>query len=249
MYLANDILQLRVNFEVALDNTLSIVELNENILEIAETKLENIKDELMKLGKGGGTSKRIDNSIALLENLRTNDTIVAQQEVIREQVIVLFIGLLENYLGEAIKLVGNVQPNLFDFKDHGERITFTQDMLKGGFSLGDAILEHILNRGYSLQDLQSTLKIFNDYLSIDIALDTQSKDDLILCAASRNCIVHNMSKIDRKFIKQIRDTIYSTRFRLGDFVDVDHELIMNAKSAITDFADQVVAALSEQDPT
>jgi len=247
MSLTDDILQLRIDFEVYIDNALSIVTLHENILQIAQSKLTATKESLLKLKVGGGTVNQINQNIKLLNNLENTSQILNQKEIIKEQVVVLLIGTLENYLGEIIKNIGNSQPELFNFKNSDERITFTQDMLKGGFKLGDAILEHILNKNYSFQDLQSSLKVFDDYLSINIELENQFKDSLILCAACRNIIVHNQSIINRQFMKQIRNTTYAHAFIQGDPLAIDDELIQSSKNAILEYADQLTAAVTDRD--
>lgn len=248
MSLTDNILQLRVNLEVSLENSLSIVKLHDNVIEIAVETLANINKLLLKAGYGKGATKNLDHASKMLTNLSKNKSILNQQEVIREQVLVLFIGTLEVYLADLIKIIGNTKPELYIFKDEKEKITFTQDMLKNGFTLGDAILEHITNnKGYSFQDLRSSLEVFKNYLGIEVTLEEESKENLILCAASRHCIVHNMSIVDRGFLRQIRDTRYASNFIINQQLEVNDSLIQNSRTAVLELADQLTAAFAQQD--
>jgi hypothetical protein len=245
--LKGNILQLRVNIEVSLSNILSIVELNDNVIDIANQKLTSLADELDKINIGGGVKQKIENAKKLLSGLASNPQILEQKDVIKEQVIVLFVGTLESYLSEVLKAIGNDNPELFKFKDPNEKITFTQEMLQSGFRLGDAIHEHISAKGYSFQDLGSSLNVFDHYLGISIDLSEDAKENLILCAAYRNSIIHNSSQADRKFLKQVRDTKYNTKYKLNELIKIDDQVISDSKDAINDFADQITAAIVGED--
>lgn len=243
--LQSDILQMRVNISVSIDNALNITEINKNIINIATDLLNDTKKRLASLMVGGGDQKSIEQKINMLSNLSNNPQIATQREVILEQILVLFIGSLEVYLSEIIKTIANKQPELFSFKDDREKITFTQDMLKSGFTLGDAILEHLSIKGYSFQDLKSSLKVFSNYLAKDIEIDTTTKDNLVFCAAARNCIVHSMSIVDRSFIRQIRNTRFSKSYNEGESLIINEEIINNSKESILIYADQITASFTQ----
>ena len=115
-------------------------------------------------------------------------------------------------------------------------------MLQSGFTLGDAILEHIENKKYSFQDLKSTLDVYSNYLAIELDVE-EYKDQLILMAAARHIVVHNSSLVDRKFLKQVRDTVYKDTYKLGKHIEVDDSLIEGSKSSIASLADQIVSSI------
>ena len=242
MSVEDGIISLRKTLETRLDDVLKIIEINETVINIAKSELSSIGTQLDLMQRGGGISKAISNKIQSLSNIANNPTVVAQKSIITEQVIVLLIGALESYLGDVIKIIGNEQSDLFTFKE-GEKISFSQSMLKGGFSLGDAILEHILNKKFSLQDLKSSLDLFDECLAIHIEFTDAQKDTLVLAAATRHVIVHRSSKVDRQFLKQVRDTAFATMFNLDDNVMVDTEIIEASKDALLSYADQITAAV------
>jgi hypothetical protein len=246
MSIDRNIISLRESLEARLSDVLKIIEINDFILKLVTSNLNSIKTDLTALGKGGGLIGKLDNSVKLLGNITSNSDVVAQKGIITEQVIVLFIGSFESYLNDVIRTVGNEQPELFVFQDPNEKITFSQTMLGDGFTLGDAILEHIDNKGYSFQDLKSTLDVFEKYLGISISITDDERDTLILTAALRHIIIHKSSKVDRPFLKQIRNTQYKTKYKIDESIKFDDSLIQKSKESILAFADQVTAALLDK---
>lgn len=236
------VLSAREALEKRLADISRITEINEIIMMVVEKNLAAIKKDLEAIGRGGGTMKIIDHSLTLLSNTTTNPKVIELKKVIREQILVLLTGSLESYLSDIVRIIGNIQPDFFRFKVENENISFNQAMLRNSFTLGDAILEHIENKKYSFQDLKSTIDVFENYL--DISLDVVDvKDELILMAATRHLIVHNNSIIDRKFLKQIRDTKYRDNFTLGGAIDVDDDLIESMTISIKELADRVIASI------
>lgn len=244
--LTEAILGSRGRLEKRLSDINKITEVNEIIMLVVEKNLETIKKDLELIGRGGGTMKIINNSIALLEKTTNSPEVLALKIIIREQIIVLLTGSLENYLSDTIKVIGNTKPEFFRFKSESENISFNQSMLLDGFTLGDAILEHIENKKYSFQDLKSTIDVFENYLDISLVVD-EIKDLLILMAAMRHIIIHNNSIVDRKFLKQIRDTSYKNNYFLSKHISVDDKTIDDMMSAIKELSDQITSSVINRD--
>ncbi|MFZ1801699.1 MAG: hypothetical protein WAW62_01150 [Candidatus Saccharimonas aalborgensis] len=244
--LTSAIISNREKLEKRIGDIGRITEINELMLLVVQKNLAAIKKDLEQIGKGGGTAKIIDHSLQLLENTTKSPEVLALKKIIREQIIVLYMGSSETFLSDTIKSVGNIKPEYFRFKTENENITFNQSMLKSNFTLGDALLEHIENKNYSFQDLKSTLNVFTNYL--DIQLDVEDiKDSLIFMAATRHIIVHNSSVVDKKFLKQIRETSWAELYSEGDNIDVDQAMLDGMLIAVQQFADLVVAAMIERD--
>jgi hypothetical protein len=80
-------------------------------------------------------------------------------------------------------------------------------------------------------------------MRINIELQTQQKDTLVLMAASRHAIVHNSSKVDRKFLNQVRDTSFASTYSLKDTLNIDDDVVQASKDSILEYADQLTAAI------
>lgn len=240
------IVSLQESLALRIDGALRIIELNDQIISIATGNLGWVANELQKIGMGGGLISTISNKAQVLSKLRDNEDIKKQMPILREQVVVLFVGSLEAYCGDVIRLVGNERSDLFKFQNSDEKITFDQVMLRDGFRLGDAILEHIIAKGNSLQDLQSSLRAFSQYLNIKVELSSEHRDALILIAASRNIVIHNSSKINRKFLNQIGRTVYKDVFVIDETISIENGTIDLAKEAIEDYASQITDALIDR---
>jgi hypothetical protein len=240
--LSINILELREQLEKRLSDISKITEINDIILLVVEKNLAAVKKDLETIGRGGGTMKIIENSLRILASTTKNPEVVELKSIIKEQLLVLYTGSLETFLSDVIRTIGNTQPDFFKFRTENENITFNQAMLQSGFTLGDAILEHIENKKYSFQDLKSTLDVYSNYLAIELDVE-EYKDQLILMAATRHIVVHNSSLVDRKFLKQVRDTVYKDTYKLGKHIEVDDSLIEGSKSSIASLADQIVSSI------
>ncbi|MBU4485369.1 MAG: hypothetical protein KKD38_00435, partial [Candidatus Delongbacteria bacterium] len=68
-------------------------------------------------------------------------------------------------------------------------------------NMGDFVVN---NKSISFQDMQSIKRAFVKYFNIQIERN-RTTNDIIFALASRHIIVHNSSKVDSKFLQQIKD--------------------------------------------
>lgn len=244
--LSVEVVQLREGLEKRLSDIGKITQINELVMLVVEKNLEAVKKDLDVIKKGGSTKKIIDHSLKLLSNTTKNPQVIELKKIIREQIVVLYMGSLESFLSDIIRVTGNIKPSFFRFKTENENITFNQSMLQNNFTLGDAILEHIENKKFSFQDLKSTVDVFENYLGITLDVD-EYRHQLVLMAATRHIVVHNSSVIDRRFLKQIRDTPWADDYRLGSHIEVDDDRLSEMLNALKGLGDQIVAAMLSRD--
>ena len=237
-------LDTRRQLESKLNDIAQIIEVNNTIVELVETSLKDIKEKILNLGKGGGISSQIDNIIQQLSNIPNNEEVLLGKSRMREQVLVLFVSAFETYLCELIRGIANCEPSKFKFSDKKEKISFDQQLLKDDFTLGDALLEHMISKGANFQDLKSTIETLKNYLDMQIELSHEDRDILILSASMRHVIIHNSSMVNRKFLNQVRDTAFNDTYKKADTITVEPELVSDLKTAILGFADQLVSMIA-----
>jgi hypothetical protein len=233
------ILDLRIKLENRLSDILNIVELNKLITDLTIQTLKTITTDLKKIDKGANIISKANNSIQVIGSLDKNSKLKEQKEIIKEQVVVLLLGGLESYLNDVVRGAANNNPETFSFKNEKEKISFSHNLLRADFTLGDVVLEHILSKGFSFQDLRSTLEVFENYVGINIELDDNERDSLILLASLRHVIVHNRSIVDDKFLHQIRETSYASSYKKGQAVEVNDEIINRSRDSILHFSEQI----------
>lgn len=241
--------EILADIEERVDDIQAIGDVNEDLVKIAVTNLQAIKKDLEATGKNLGVLQKIDRQLNTYEDVAKIPELTSKFPIIREQMVVLMIGALEVFIADIYRYIANNDPEYFFWNDEKEKISFDPAILIDGFTLGDVVLGHLKNKGYSFQDLQSLIKSFEVYCGIKIDLEAQSKDVLIFGAAARHIIVHSRSKIDSAFIKQIRNTQYSTTntYKKDQSIEITDKFVTELGDTIKSFCGYVVNHIIQRD--
>jgi len=235
--------------EERIDDIHAIGDVNEDLVKIAVSNLEVLKKDLQATRGNLGILQKVERQLKTYEQVAKIPQLASKFPIIREQMIVLMIGALEVFISDIYLNIANKNPEFFYWKDEKEKISFEPSLLMDGFTFGDIFIGHLKNKGYSFQDLQSVLRSFEVYCGIEITLDDESRDVLILGAASRHIIVHNRSKIDLPFIKQIRNTRYASNslYKKNHKIVIDDGLVNELSETIKTFCRDLVVHLMQRD--
>jgi hypothetical protein len=236
------------DLEERIDNVSAIGDVNEDLVKIAIGNLEIIKADLELTGRNQGILKKVERQLATYQDVARIPQLTTKFPIIREQMIVLMIGALEVFVADIYRLIAEEDPDYFIWSDSKEKITFEPSILRDGFTLGDVVVGHLKNKGYSFQDLKSLIDSFRVYCGVEVPLTRSNRDILIFGAASRHIIVHNRSTIDSGFMKQIRDTRYaSPLFAKGNPLLITDEFVRVLAETIKDFCGYIVSSLQQRD--
>ncbi|MGY4893329.1 MAG: hypothetical protein ACO1N2_01380 [Candidatus Saccharimonadota bacterium] len=231
-----------------IDNIRAIADVNEDLVKIAVSNLNSIRKDIVATGRNQGILQKVDRQLETYKEVAKIPELTTKFPIIREQIIVLLIGALEVFVSDIYKQIAENDPEFFFWNDEKEKISFEPSLLREGFSLGDALVGHLKNKGYSFQDLQSLIKSFEVYCGIKIELETEAKDVLIYGAASRHIIVHNRSIIDSAFLKQIRDTIFSNALvKKDEQLLVTDQFVSRLSETIKSFCGYLISNLQQRD--
>lgn len=235
--------------EERIDDIQAIGDINEDLVKIAVSNLDVIKTELESTGRNQGILSKVKRQIDTYKQVARIPELETKFPIIREQMIVLMIGTLEVFIADVFRSIANNTPDFFQWNDPKEKVSFEPTMLVDGFTLGDVIIGHLKNRGYSFQDLRSLIKSLDTYCGIHPELTDKVKDVLIFGAASRHIIVHNRSKIDASFLNQIRDTSYSldSGTQKNAKLNITDNYVKELAETIKTFCSEIVVHLMQRD--
>lgn len=243
------LIEILADVEERVNDIGAIGDVNEDLVKIAVNNLEMIKKDLESAGRNLGILQKVNRQLETYQNVAKIPQLTTKFPIIREQMVVLMIGALEVFIADVYRNIANNNPEYFYWNDEKEKISFDPSMLIEGFTLGDVVLGHLKNKGYSFQDLQSLIKSFEVYCGIKIDLEEESKDILIFGAAARHIIVHSRSKIDSAFQKQIRNTSWANDYRdkKGLSIEINDEFVANLGDTIKTFCGYLVTHLIQRD--
>lgn len=231
------------NFILKINEISAIADINEDLVAIAVSNLEHLKKDLEATGRNQGILRKVNTQLDMYKQVAKIPELASKYPILRGQMVVLIIGALEALFSDIFRNIANNDPSLLKWSDKNEKISFDPAILTAGFSLADALLNHLKSRGYSFQDLKSAIEAINKYIGINYDIDEDIKDELILAAASRNVIVHNKSIIDHGFLKQVRNTRYANLYQLDDELSITDDDISSLTATIVSFTEQLKIAI------
>lgn len=235
------------DFTERIKEIISIGDINEELVQIAVTNLKYLRDDLVASERNAGIIRKVDIQLLMYEQVAKIPELESSFPILRGQMVVLTVGAQEAFISEIFRTISNNEPQLLTWKDPKEMISFEPSLLSTGFSIGDTLIGHLKNKGYSFQDLKSSLDAVNKYLDCDFVVDADLKDELILAAAWRNVIVHNKSKIDHSFLKQVRDTRYADQYSLDEILEITEDDIQSLSGVVLLFAEALINKIQEKE--
>jgi hypothetical protein len=147
----------------------------------------------------------VDKPLALLRNVRTNESLKHYFEAMYNQCLVLLV----SHFGSAVRalFVDGIRNSLRHGATSGllrEEIRATvAELRRLDGDISDFVAGHLADRkDLSFQDMQSIGRAFKDYLGYRRARD-QTTNDIITGQACRNAIVHNGARVDRRLMNQL----------------------------------------------
>jgi len=243
--------KLEKNYKSNVNEIDQINSIGTDIGEILVEMLNNLKTDYNSMPSFIPFKEKLDVVIEQIKNLKSNPYLLDKYHVIHNQSIVLLVSNFEIFINSLVIMIGNNFPELFNWKEK-EKIAFDPNILKHTKpSYGDLILEHLKNK-YNYQDLKSILECMDMCLNIKKLLTKKEekgiKENIILYQAARHIIVHNMSKVDNDFIKQIRNTDFYERYNtmVGDKLLLRFSEYEKAKESFLYFVNNIISGLKDK---
>lgn len=190
-----------------------------------------------------------EHTLRMLQNIRTNDSMRPQYQVISNQGIVLLVSYISSALEDLFKtafraaLVAKQVPE--EVWDTEFKASFAQ--LVSIRSDGDGLIDLVVaKQDINFQDMQSTVRSFQKYVGVEVTRD-QDMDDIVFAQAARHAIVHNAGIADAGFFKQIEKYAahrsISRPIAKGDRIQFTNDEVLLTGASMLRFVERVGAAI------
>lgn len=207
---------------------------------IREHILNNLKN--INFDKLENTEKtKLNNSIKSIENI-SNESFKNEFKIIYNQVCILAVSSLsaniEKYFKDfiiipevtiGVKNLEKIKLNLQEILQY-RNINFE--------NLGDIILEK--DNSINFQDLQSTIRSFNEYLGKNIKLGDGLRNKIIFYQQCRNVLVHKNGLVDDNFVKKTNKESNIKEYKTGDIIQLDFSDWISMKNSFLEFYKKIV---------
>lgn len=232
------------NFTERVNQISSINSVNDELMSIIQKSYKVILDDLRATGKYRSLIQKVERQTETYKYATNIPELEQTYAIIRQQVVVLIVGAIENFFTDIFRAVADNQPSALKWDNSKERISFDPALLSTTVRLSDIVINHLKNKDISFQDLKSALNAISKYIGCDFIIDEDIRDELILASAWRNIIVHNRSEIDDSFLKQVRGTKYSATYTKGKYLEVSEADIQNLIGSSYTFTSSLIDSIN-----
>lgn len=236
---------LLINFLGRIGDIANMEGVNQELIEIFKNNLITIETDIKATGQFGGLLKKIETQKKVLDEVKFLPQLKPKYEILREQSVVLMVGVFEVFISDIFREIANHDPGYFVWPEKDKKISIGIESFTPTFTLGDAIIAHLANKQFSFQDLKSILRATKDYLGVEFDVPDDIRKNIIFGTSCRHIIVHNISIVDRQFLLQTRE-LKNLNYKEGNKIELEDNDIKNIKGAITSFADELVQLLQQR---
>jgi hypothetical protein len=204
--MSHNLLDLENRLEKQLESVKDLSNFDRKITDFCTNNLEQLNSKFRNPPFGiTNPSYLCENSIKAIKNIRENDSLRIHYNTMHNQCIVLAVSFFTSAISDIFRYSVQKSSEAGTLPASNEDLKISIKELQDlSFNLTNHVADIILKKkDISFQDMQSTVKAFDNYLHIKIPKD-DCCNDVILAQASRHSIVHNHSVADEKFLTQIK---------------------------------------------
>ncbi len=252
-YSSNILRPILINLNSNIQSISELMNFDRSILDFCILQLELLDSNIKENKEIQITNVRFfpTNTLIQLKNIKQNQSFISRYGTIYNQCIVLLISYMTSSLTEIFK-----ETFKYLAKNHKSKIQGASTELKltieelayVDFNLTDSIGDFILKKkNVSFQDMQSTLKEFQNYFGVKFERN-KNIDNIILAQAARHSIVHSLAIADEKFINQVKQTSLRTiknSIELNDEIQFSIDEIEEVVNDIKEFIGTIAKKLIE----
>ncbi len=180
-----------------------LVDFDRDVLNILISSLEGLRDEVPR--QVHSFTSRIDRVLHIIKGIRDHESLKTKYSTVCNQAVVLLVSHFASALGDLFRAAVSAslesgENNLL--LDEELKITFREVREKNWdikSSAGDML---ITKKDLMFQDMQSTVRAFDNYAGVQIEKN-QCVNNIILGQAARHAIVHASARVTQRMLKQV----------------------------------------------
>lgn len=175
------------------------------ILDFSITALKELKAGLVRSFDIDNPKLLASNTIQMLENIRTNDSLRPRYKIMFNQSIVLLVSLFASAIADLFREgVNQLAKNESSKEIRREEFKLTvEEIMEQGADLPNKIGYLIADKkDISFQDMKSIGRAFREYFSVSMEKN-ETVNNIILSQAARHVIVHDSGRITERFLNQV----------------------------------------------
>lgn len=224
----------------------SLINFDHEVLQVVTLSLE----ELHKKLKQTYASDQMNGGrvLEIVKGIRNNETLKSKYTAIFNQAVVLLVSHFSSALGDIFRAAVEVwldREGNTSLLDEDIKLTF-REMKERGWNMKTSAAELLIaKKDLTFQDMQSTVRAFDNYLGVKLDRDKVT-NNIIFGQAFRHVIVHSGGSVSERMIKQISKATSRTlkpNITAGEKVFFSNEEVVELKTEMLTYINRVVASI------
>lgn len=232
------------NFKENIYRVDSLTQIGTDVGSFTVSLLENLMSQYEKIPAFLEFKLKLERDIEVIKQIKDHSNFKNKYVAIYQQALVLVISNFESFLNELTVCAFNSYPHMVKWPD--KKLSLDLSVFQySPQTVGDILLRSIKEK-YTFQDLQSTNNFFKEYFCIDLSLDNKLKDKIILYQAKRHALIHNLGRVDERFLKQINEIKCVSEYSNGDVLSIKEPNYIDARNSFLIFAGKISRLMNEK---
>ena len=225
------------NFKKNLEEVDQLINIGTEVGNLSVKLLEKLLKQNEELSGFIPYKKKLSRTIEVIKEIKRLPQFTGKYEIVYAQSLVLIVANFESFLNEVAVTVFNDWQFLVEWPD--KKISLDLSVFKYYTpTTGELVLRSLKDK-YNFQDLQSTKEFLKEYFAIEIESGKELEEKIILYQAQRHLIIHNLGKVDDRYLKQIRNTEHFSQYSEGKTITVSEKDYQSARESFIELGDLI----------
>lgn len=188
-----------------IEDIYQLMDFDRIILQFAISGIEDLQEKLKKSHDIGNPRLLAQNTLQMLQQIQTHDSLRPKYQVIFNQCIVLLVSLFASSIADLFRdgICSLAKKGDSSFLKNEELKISVSDLLEYDGEITERLGYLIADKNdLSFQDMKSIARAFKDYFGINISKD-ENVNNIIMAQAGRHVIVHDSARINERIIRQV----------------------------------------------
>lgn len=223
-------------FRENLQSVIEMMEFDKEIVDFARSKVQHISDALQQSKRRWlSLETPVANALALLTNIRNNQSLKKQYQNIHNQGVVLLVSYFASALRDVFARCLNerlARIHIDDLPDDSFKLTLADLRQMDITSLAELVIE---KKELNFQNMGSVARAFRDWLKYEPGRDAHV-NNIITAQACRHAIVHAGVRADTKLIAELKKLSPRTvkeQIAVGDDINFTLDEIRDVSNSMT----------------
>lgn len=233
------------NFKNNISKIDKLVSIGSDVSDITVNLLEDLLKKYESIPGFLEFKSKLEQDINLIKNIKNNPLLKDKYAAIYQQALVLIVSNFESFLSELSITAFDEYAYMVKWPE--KKLSLDLEVFKYSTQTVGEIVMRSIKEKYSFQDLQAMINFFDEYFGFKLDINNDLRNKIVLCHAKRHSLIHNLGRVDDKFLKQVREIKGAhMKFSKGDSININENEYLDAKQTFIGLAEKISSEMFQK---